>query len=263
MAGGYALATGRMPGGARPCRCRHRQRLRLATQNLVPLPPARDAARRPRAATRLRGELTASRDTYVHFVRDPFDIASIVRPYVKWEYSLPSGVVVKEALARANAFAQSDPPGPVYMMLRRARRWPSNGTSAAMPAYPPAALRRRAVPVRHRAGARRSHRRAELMAAENPDRASPAYASAAGRGRSRSSTRLDAGLRHSGRRIPIRSISACSQDCAVLRRHRSAGTAARRPPTSACCSIPTCPSSRSMPSSARAITVDPGRHRSA
>jgi acetolactate synthase-1/2/3 large subunit len=25
--------------------------------------------------------------------------------------------VVKEALARASAFAQSDPPGPVYMML--------------------------------------------------------------------------------------------------------------------------------------------------
>jgi len=40
----------------------------------------------------LHGELTGSRDTYVHFVQDPFDIASIVRAYVKWEYSLPSGV---------------------------------------------------------------------------------------------------------------------------------------------------------------------------
>ena len=80
---------------------------------------------------------TGSRDTYVHFVQDPFDIASIVRPYVKWEYSLPSGVVVKEALARASAFVQSDPPGPVYMMLPRetlAEEW----DEAAMPSYPPA-----------------------------------------------------------------------------------------------------------------------------
>jgi acetolactate synthase-1/2/3 large subunit len=70
-------------------------------------------------------------------VQDPFDIASIVRPYVKWEYSLPSGIVVKEALARASAFAHSDPPGPVYMMLPRetlAEQW----DDAAMPAYPPA-----------------------------------------------------------------------------------------------------------------------------
>jgi acetolactate synthase-1/2/3 large subunit len=50
-----------------------------------------------RAPYTLHGELAGSRDTYVHFVQDPFDIASIVRPYVKWEYSLPSGIVVKEA----------------------------------------------------------------------------------------------------------------------------------------------------------------------
>jgi acetolactate synthase-1/2/3 large subunit len=90
-----------------------------------------------RAPHTLHGELPASRDTYVHFVQDPFDIASIVRPYVKWEYSLPSGVVVKEALARASAFAQSDPPGPVYMMLPRetlAEEW----DDAAMPSYSPA-----------------------------------------------------------------------------------------------------------------------------
>jgi acetolactate synthase I/II/III large subunit len=90
-----------------------------------------------RAPYTLHGELPGSRDTYVHFVQDPFDIASIVRPYVKWEYSLPSGIVVKEALARASAFAQSDPPGPVYMMLPRetlAEQW----DDADMPAYPPA-----------------------------------------------------------------------------------------------------------------------------
>jgi acetolactate synthase-1/2/3 large subunit len=135
MAAGYALATGRAQavfvhvdaGTANAC---------MAIQNLFRyrLPVLLFAGRAPFT---LHGELKGSRDTYVHFVQDPFDIASIVRPYVKWEYSLPSGVVVKEALARAHAFAQSDPPGPVYMMLPRetlAEEW----DDAAMPAYPPA-----------------------------------------------------------------------------------------------------------------------------
>src|SRR5665213_994381 len=135
MAGGYALATGRVQavlvhvdaGTANAC---------MAIQNLFRyrLPVMLFAGRAPYT---LHGELAGSRDAYVHFVQDPFDIASIVRPYVKWEYSLPSGIVVKEALARASAFAQSDPPGPVYMMLPRetlAEEW----DDAAMPAYPPA-----------------------------------------------------------------------------------------------------------------------------
>ena len=35
-------------------------------------------------------------------MQEPFDQASLVRPYVKWEWTLPSGVVVKEALRRAS-----------------------------------------------------------------------------------------------------------------------------------------------------------------
>jgi len=117
MAGGYALATGKGQavfvhvdaGTANAC---------MAIQNLFRyrLPVMLFAGRAPYT---VHGELTGSRDTYVHFVQDPFDIASIVRSYVKWEYSLPSGVVVKEALARAGAFMHNDPPGPVYMMLPR------------------------------------------------------------------------------------------------------------------------------------------------
>jgi acetolactate synthase I/II/III large subunit len=135
MAAGYALATGRGQavfvhvdaGTANAC---------MAIQNLFRyrLPVMLFAGRAPYT---LHGELPGSRDTYVHFVQDPFDIASIVRPYVKWEYSLPSGIVVKEALARACAFAQSDPPGPVYMMLPRetlAEEW----DDADMPTYPSA-----------------------------------------------------------------------------------------------------------------------------
>jgi len=135
MAAGYALATGRGQavfvhvdaGTANAC---------MAIQNLFRyrLPVMLFAGRAPFT---LHGELLGSRDTYVHFVQDSFDPASIVRPYVKWDYSLPSGVVVKEALARAAAFMQSDPPGPVYMLLPRetlAETW----DDSAMPAYPPA-----------------------------------------------------------------------------------------------------------------------------
>jgi acetolactate synthase-1/2/3 large subunit len=79
----------------------------------------------------LHGELLGSRDTHAHFVQDSFDPASIVRP------SLPSGVVVKEVLARAAAFMHSDPLGPVYRLLPRetlAETW----DDSAMPAYPSA-----------------------------------------------------------------------------------------------------------------------------
>jgi acetolactate synthase-1/2/3 large subunit len=163
MAGGYALATGRCQavlvhvdaGTANAC---------MAIQNLFRyrLPVMLFAGRAPHT---LHGELTGSRDSYVHFVQDPFDIASIVRPYVKWEYSLPSGVVVKEALARASAFAHSDPRGPVYMMLPRetlAEEW----DEAAMPAYPPA--RYGSVQAGGIEPARAEAIAQALMAAENP-----------------------------------------------------------------------------------------------
>jgi acetolactate synthase-1/2/3 large subunit len=163
MAGGYALATGRAQavlvhvdaGTANAC---------MAIQNLFRyrLPVMLFAGRAPHT---LHGELRGSRDTYVHFVQDPFDIASIVRPYVKWEYSLPSGIVVKEALARASAFAHSGPPGPVYMMLPRetlAEEW----DEADMPAYPPA--RYGSVQAGGIEPARAEAIAQSLMAAENP-----------------------------------------------------------------------------------------------
>jgi acetolactate synthase-1/2/3 large subunit len=65
------------------------------------------------------GELEGTRDTYVHFIQQPFDQGSLVRPYVKWEYTLPSGVTTKEILRRAHTMMQSEPTGPVYLMLPR------------------------------------------------------------------------------------------------------------------------------------------------
>src|ERR1700748_3507436 len=163
MAGGYALATGKCQavlghvdaGTANAC---------MAIQTLCRyrLPVMLFAGRAPHT---LHGELVGSRDTYVHFVQDPFDIASIVRPYVKWEYSLPSGIVVKEALARASAFAHSDPPGPVYMMLPRetlAEEW----DDAAMAAYP--AARYGGVKAGGVEPAGVEAIATQLMAAENP-----------------------------------------------------------------------------------------------
>jgi acetolactate synthase-1/2/3 large subunit len=67
----------------------------------------------------VRGELPGSRDNYVHFIQEPFDQAGIVRPYAKWEWTLPSGVMTKETLRRAHSVAHSDPMGPVYLMLPR------------------------------------------------------------------------------------------------------------------------------------------------
>jgi acetolactate synthase-1/2/3 large subunit len=72
------------------------------------------------------GELEGTRDTYVHFIQQPLDQASLVRPYSKWEYTLPSGVTVKETLRRAHTIMQSDPQGPVYLQLPReilTQRW--------------------------------------------------------------------------------------------------------------------------------------------
>ena len=65
------------------------------------------------------GELDGTRDTYVHFIQQPFDQGSLVRPYVKWEYTLPSGVTTNETLRRAHSIMQSEPTGPVYLMLPR------------------------------------------------------------------------------------------------------------------------------------------------
>jgi acetolactate synthase-1/2/3 large subunit len=113
----------------------------------------------------LRGELPGSRDSYVHFVQDPYDIGSLVRPYVKWEYTLASGVVAKEALTRGYALMQSDPAGPVYLSLPRetlAEQW----EQAAVHSFAP----ERYGPVRAGGIEPDSARRiaAQLLAAENP-----------------------------------------------------------------------------------------------
>ena len=117
MAAGYALVTGRGQGVL--------VHVDVGTANTANamhnlfrsrLPVLLMAGKAPYTAN---DELVGSRDTYVHFVQEPFDQASLVRNYLKWEWTLPSGVVVKEALRRAHSIMQSEPCGPVYLMMQR------------------------------------------------------------------------------------------------------------------------------------------------
>jgi acetolactate synthase-1/2/3 large subunit len=117
MAGGYAFMTGRGQGVL--------VHVDVGTANTANsmhnifrsrLPVLLMAGKAPYTSG---SELVGSRDTYVHFVQEPFDQGSLVRPYMKWEWTLPSGVVVKEALRRAYSIMQSEPRGPVYLMMQR------------------------------------------------------------------------------------------------------------------------------------------------
>src|SRR5206468_7679342 len=117
MAAGYAVATGRGQGVMVHVDAGTANSA-MALHNLcrARIPVLLMAGRAPYTT---RGELLGTRDTYVHFVQEPFDQTSIVRPYIKWEYNLPSGVVAKEALRRAHTVMMSDPKGPVYMTFPR------------------------------------------------------------------------------------------------------------------------------------------------
>ncbi len=163
MAGGYAALTGKgqavlvhVDAGT--------ANASMGMHNLfrARLPVFLMAGRSPHT---LRGELPGSRDNYVHFVQDPYDIGSLVRPYVKWEYTLISGVVTKEVLRRGHTLMQSDPAGPVYLSLPRetlAEQW----EESAIRAFPEA----RYGPVRAGGTDPEAARRiaAHLLAANNP-----------------------------------------------------------------------------------------------
>jgi len=117
MAAGYAIATGRGQGVMVHVDA-GTANAAMALHNLcrARVPVMLMAGKAPYTT---RNELLGTRDSYVHFVQEPFDQASIVRPYTKWEYNLPSGVIAKEALRRAHTVMESDPKGPVYMTFPR------------------------------------------------------------------------------------------------------------------------------------------------
>ena len=154
MAAGYAIATGRGQGVMVHVDAGTANSA-MALHNLcrARIPVLLMAGKAPFTT---RGELLGTRDTYVHFVQEPFDQASVVRPYTKWEYNLPSGVIAKEALRRAHTVMQSDPRGPVYLTFPRetlTELW-SEGQIRSYPAERFGAVaarrRRRQVDRRHR-----------------------------------------------------------------------------------------------------------------
>ena len=117
MAGGYAVATGRgqavlvhVDAGT--------ANAAMGLHNLcrTRIPVLLIAGRAPMTTF---DDVTGGRDTYVHFIQEPFDQASVVRPYVKWEYNLAWPSMAHELVSRAGAVMQSDPTGPVYLTLPR------------------------------------------------------------------------------------------------------------------------------------------------
>ena len=192
----------------------------------------------------VRGELPGSRDTYVHFIQEPFDQGAIVRNYVKWEWTLPSGVITKEVLRRAHTVAHSDPQGPVYLMLPRetlAQTW----DAAAVRSFPEE--RYGAV----RAGAADAAAIAalaeRLLAAKHPI----LITSYAGRN-SRAPGLIEELARFAG--IRVFEFNPClPQHLArfALLGRADAGQARRREPTSACWWTWTCRGSRATPARIR------------
>ena len=163
MAGGYAAVTGQGQGVMVHVDA-GTANAAMGMHNLLRarLPVLLMAGKAPYA---LHGEVPGARDNYVHYVQDPFDIASLVRPYVKWDYNLPSGVVAKEVVRRAHSVMHTEPAGPVYMTLPRetlAESWPPEQVKS-YPAARYGAVRMGALPTEATLQIAR-----ELMAADNP-----------------------------------------------------------------------------------------------
>ena len=62
---------------------------------------------------------TASRSLFIHWSQEMFDQAGLVRESVKWDYEVTTPGQIYPAVDRALALANSDPKGPVYLMLPR------------------------------------------------------------------------------------------------------------------------------------------------
>jgi acetolactate synthase-1/2/3 large subunit len=117
MALGYAMASGRAQavlvhvdvGTANAALGAHNA---LRTR----LPVLLIAGRAPYSS---HDEYLGTRDTYVHFIQEPFDQSAIVRPFAKWEHNLPDGALAKQALRRAYLMAMDEPKGVSYMTIGR------------------------------------------------------------------------------------------------------------------------------------------------
>ncbi|TSI09300.1 thiamine pyrophosphate-requiring protein [Lysinibacillus sp. BW-2-10] len=65
------------------------------------------------------GELTGSRNEFIHWLQDVSDQRGIVREYMKYDNELRTGKNIKQIVHRALQISQSEPKGPVYLMAAR------------------------------------------------------------------------------------------------------------------------------------------------
>jgi acetolactate synthase-1/2/3 large subunit len=66
-----------------------------------------------------QGELTGSRNEFIHWLQDVFDQRGIVREYMRYDNEIRTGHNVKQLVFRALQFANSQPCGPVYLTAAR------------------------------------------------------------------------------------------------------------------------------------------------
>jgi acetolactate synthase I/II/III large subunit len=65
------------------------------------------------------GELTGSRNEFIHWIQDVRDQRGILRGYVKYDNEVRTGRNIKQLVHRALQIARSEPPGPVYLAAPR------------------------------------------------------------------------------------------------------------------------------------------------
>jgi acetolactate synthase-1/2/3 large subunit len=70
-----------------------------------------------RVSSILEGNKRVARSSYIQWLQEQLDQASVVRGYVKWEYELRSNESIAQVIQRAFQIASSEPFGPVYLSL--------------------------------------------------------------------------------------------------------------------------------------------------
>jgi len=116
MACGYTMVTGKpqvvmvhtTPGTANAVS-------QLISASRANIPMLFSAGRTPLT----EGDAVGSRDGGIHWAQEAYDQGGMVREWVKWDYELRHGVDLEAVVDRALAITQTEPAGPVYLMLPR------------------------------------------------------------------------------------------------------------------------------------------------
>ncbi len=116
MACGYTMVTGKpqvvmvhtTPGTANAVS-------QIISASRANIPMLFSAGRTPTS----EGDALGSRDGGIHWAQEAYDQGGMVREWVKWDYELRHGVDLEAVVDRALAITETEPAGPVYLMLPR------------------------------------------------------------------------------------------------------------------------------------------------